>query len=42
MKMTSSLQSTIWIVFGVTLSLAGCASQERGDLEAVNAAINQI
>ncbi len=42
MKMTSSLDFTICIVLGVMLSLAGCASQERGDLEAVNAAINQI
>ena len=42
MKEKSLLQSTICIVSGVMLSLAGCSSQERGDLEAVTAAVNNI
>ncbi len=42
MKQRSLLQSTICVVFGVTLLLAGCSSQEVGDLEADTAAVNDI
>jgi uncharacterized protein (TIGR02246 family) len=40
--MTCSLQSKICIVFGVMLSLVGCVSQERADLESATTAINDI
>ncbi len=42
MKERSPLQSTTCIVSGVMLLLAGCSSQERGNLEADIAAVNDI
>ena len=42
MQKRSPLHYTICIVSGVMLLLAGCAPQERGDPEAVTAAVNDI
>ncbi len=42
MKKISLLQSTICLIWGAMLLSSGCAPQERGDVEDVTAAVNDI